>query len=71
MSVVRLPGGVLRVPTVDVLDDGTTVHGTRDVPPDAPDYERWLPHAVSEEQAWHDGDHDEEILDRWGPAESA
>lgn len=71
MSVVLLPGGALRVPTVDVLEDGTRVEGTRDVLPDAPDYQQWLAFAVPEEQAWHEGDDDQEILARWRSAASA
>ncbi|WP_336205156.1 hypothetical protein [Nonomuraea sp. LPB2021202275-12-8] len=68
MNVLMLPGGTLRVPTVTVLDDGTRVHGTRDVPPDTGDYDRWLPFADDEERTWHAGLDDEAILSRWQSA---
>lgn len=71
MNVLMLPGGALRVPTVDVLENGTRVHGTRDVTPDAPDYQRWLPLATSEEEEWHEAADDEAILARWRAAASA
>jgi hypothetical protein len=68
MTVLMLPGGALRVPTTAVLDDGTRVHGTRDVSPDTPDYDRWLPYADPEEPAWHTDLDDEAILSRWQSA---
>jgi len=68
MTVLMLPGGTLRVPTTTVLDDGTRVHGTRDVRPDTADYQRWLPFAESEERSWRPDPADEDILDRWQSA---
>ncbi|MFI6790091.1 hypothetical protein ACIBG4_22485 [Nonomuraea sp. NPDC050383] len=71
MNVVMLPGGILRVPTVDVLANGVRVHGTRDVTPKDSEYEQWLPFAIAEDQAWHEDGDDEAILARWRAAASA
>ncbi|MFG1615978.1 hypothetical protein ACGFI3_24720 [Nonomuraea wenchangensis] len=71
MTAVMLAGGVLRIPESTVLADGTRVDGTRDIPPDAPDYETWLPYAMPEEAAWHGDADDLRILARWRAAASA
>ncbi|MFD1938472.1 MULTISPECIES: hypothetical protein [Nonomuraea] len=71
MSVTMLPGGVLRVPTVTTLDNGTQVDGTRDITPDSPDYEAYLPYAVGEDEQWHEDAEDAAILARWRARASA
>ncbi|MGW4641633.1 hypothetical protein ACWEN6_24135 [Sphaerisporangium sp. NPDC004334] len=68
MSVIMLPGGVLRVPWAKTVD-GLCVDGTRDVRPTDPDYEQWLPFAVTEDRLLADqadeAGRDAEILARW------
>ncbi|MFB4278396.1 MULTISPECIES: hypothetical protein [unclassified Nonomuraea] len=71
MTAIKLAGGVLRVPTCTVLADGTHVDGTRDITPDEPDYQDWLPHAIDEAESWHGGPDDDAILRRWRAAASA
>ncbi|MEV1240620.1 hypothetical protein ACIBO2_05110 [Nonomuraea sp. NPDC050022] len=71
MSVVLLPGDVLRVPTVDTLPDGAKVHGTRDLQPGDPGYEMWLPWAEPEEEQRGEDPDDAAILARWRDAASA
>ncbi|MEU7837462.1 MULTISPECIES: hypothetical protein [unclassified Nonomuraea] len=68
MSVVLLPGDILRVPTVDTLPNGAKVHGTRDL---QPGYEVWLPWAEPEGAQWGEGADDAAILARWRDAASA
>ncbi|GAA3160925.1 hypothetical protein GCM10020001_101460 [Nonomuraea salmonea] len=34
-------------------------------PPEAPDYQEWLPHAIDEKASWHGDRDDEAILRRW------
>ncbi|MFG1694357.1 hypothetical protein [Nonomuraea sp. NPDC049309] len=65
MTAILLAGGVLRVPAATVLPDGTHVDGTRDITPEAPDYQEWLPHAIDEKASWHGDRDDEAILRRW------
>ncbi|GAA3467499.1 hypothetical protein [Nonomuraea roseola] len=71
MSAVLLPSGVIRVPTISTLENGAVVHGTRDLTPEAPDYDAWLPHAVPEEESRHGDADDAELLARWRGAASA
>ncbi|WP_169946546.1 hypothetical protein [Microbispora sp. H11081] len=73
MSVIMLPGGVLRVPTATTLPDGTKVDGTREVRPDDPEYPHWLPYAQREAELWQgdEAEQDQRILERWRRRESA
>ncbi|MEU7878919.1 hypothetical protein [Microbispora bryophytorum] len=73
MSVIMLPGGVLRVPTATTLPNGTKVDGTRVVRPDDPEYPRWLPYAQREAELWQgdEAEQDQRILARWRRRESA
>ncbi|MEU7889832.1 hypothetical protein AB0B54_30385 [Microbispora bryophytorum] len=73
MSVIMLPGGVLRVPTATTLPNGTKVDGTREVRPDDPEYPHWLPYAQREAELWQgdEAEQDQHILARWRRRESA
>lgn len=71
MSVTMLPNGVLRVPAVSILPDDSKVHGTRDIAPDSPEYDEWLPYATPEAELWHGDADDAAILERWRAAASA
>ncbi|GAB3897854.1 hypothetical protein [Microbispora bryophytorum] len=73
MSVIMLPGGVLRVPTATTLPNGTKVDGTREVRPDDPEYPHWLPYAQREAELWQrdEAEQDQRILARWRRRESA
>ncbi|SPL90056.1 unnamed protein product [[Actinomadura] parvosata subsp. kistnae] len=71
MTAIKLAGGVLRVPTHTVLPDGVHIDSTRDITPDDPDYQEWLPYAIDEADSWHGDPDDETILSRWRAAASA
>ncbi|MEN3540633.1 hypothetical protein AAH991_36350 [Microbispora sp. ZYX-F-249] len=73
MSVIMLPGGVLRVPAATTLPNGTKVDGTREVRPDDPEYPQWLPFAQREAELWQgdEAEQDQRILARWRRRESA
>ncbi|MFD9950067.1 hypothetical protein ACFWYW_56095 [Nonomuraea sp. NPDC059023] len=71
MSAILLPDGVLRVPTTATLPDGTRIDGLRDIAPGEPDYDAWLPFAITEEQNRLGHADDDAILRRWHAAASA
>ncbi|MEV4113396.1 hypothetical protein [Nonomuraea sp. NPDC049695] len=72
MTAVMLADGVLRVHAPIELPDGTCVDGSRDIAPDAPDYEEWLPHVVAiDDSGLYGHAEDEDIVRRWRTAASA
>ncbi|MFJ2033004.1 hypothetical protein [Streptosporangium sp. NPDC087985] len=75
MTVIMLPGGVLRVPWAVTLLDGTRAEGTRDVRPVDADYEQWLAYALTEDEVrrleTEETARDVEILARWRARRSA
>lgn len=52
MYVIRLADGTLRVPQSLTSEDGRLIGNAYvDVRPEDPDYERWLPESLTEEEA--------------------
>ncbi|MEV0228430.1 hypothetical protein [Nonomuraea sp. NPDC050786] len=52
MYVIRLADGTLRVPQSLTSEDGRLIGNAYvEVQPDDPDYEQWLPEALTEEEA--------------------
>ncbi|MFI6603731.1 hypothetical protein ACIBHX_46510 [Nonomuraea sp. NPDC050536] len=70
MTVTMLPDGHLLVPTAAVLPNGAHVDGAREVAPEDPDYEMWLPLAAPEGSSMGTAE-DEELFRRWARVESA
>jgi len=65
MYVIRLTDGTLRVPQSVTSDDGRLIGNAYvELRPGDPDYERWLPEAVTEEEMaerqrrWQEGNDD-------------
>jgi hypothetical protein len=63
MYVMRLADGTLRVPQTLTSDDGRLIGNAYvDLAPGDPDYERWLPEALTEQEIaerrhrWREGD---------------
>ncbi|GII88490.1 hypothetical protein Ssi03_64800 [Sphaerisporangium siamense] len=51
MYVIRLADGTLRIPQTLASDDGRLIGNAYvEIEPGDPDYDRWLPEAVTEEQ---------------------
>ncbi|GII63175.1 hypothetical protein Skr01_32600 [Sphaerisporangium krabiense] len=51
MYVIRLADGTLRIPQTLTSDDGRLIGNAYvEIGPGDPDYDRWLPEAVTEEQ---------------------
>ncbi|MFI0423332.1 hypothetical protein [Spongiactinospora sp. 9N601] len=54
MNVIRLADGTLRVPQSLASDDGRLIGNAYvDLSPGDPEYDRWLPEALTEEE-WHE-----------------
>ncbi|GII81333.1 hypothetical protein Sru01_63150 [Sphaerisporangium rufum] len=52
MYAIRLPDGRLRIPQTLTSEDGRLLGNAYvEIAPTDPDYERWLPGAITEEQA--------------------